>query len=137
MSERAAPRQHHIALILARDLAATLATPIFVVDERGDLVYYNEAAEGVLGRPYAEVQMSADEWATAFRPVDEDGRPLPLEELPLGIAFLRGRPAHRTLTIEAEDGVRRDIEVTAFPLFDRPGEPVGGVAIFWEREEGS
>jgi hypothetical protein len=26
-------------------------------------------------------------------------------------------------------------DFAAFPLFDRPGEPVGGVAIFWEREE--
>jgi len=132
-----APKQRHIALILARDFATSLATPMFVVDADGDLVYYNEAAEALLGRPYAEVQMSADEWATAFRPLDRDGHPVPLEELPLGLAFMTGAPAHRGLRIEGADGVERYIEVTAFPLFAHPGQVVGGVAVFWERPPGA
>jgi hypothetical protein len=77
--------------------------------------------------------MSAGEWATAFRPVDDEGRPVPLEELPLGIAFLSGAHAHRPLRIQGGDGVDRDIEVTAFPLFAHPDRLVGGVAVFWER----
>lgn len=133
MTEPAPAKQRHIALIFARDFAASLATPMFVVDRDGDLVYYNEAAEAILGRPFSEAQMSAQEWATAFRPVDGDGRALPLEELPLGVAFLTGVPAHRAFRIMAADGMARDIEVTAFPLFAHPGQLVGGVAIFWER----
>ena len=125
MTEPAPPKQRHIALILGRDLAATLTTPMFLVD----------AAEHLLGRPFAEAQMSADEWATAFRPVDEEGSPVPLEELPLGIAFMTGVPAHRRLRIVAADGKERDIEVTAVPLFDQIGQLVGGAAVFWERPE--
>jgi PAS domain-containing protein len=135
VTEPAPPKQRHIALILARDLAATLTTPMFLVDAAGDLVYFNEAAEQVLGRPFAEVQMSADEWATAFTPVDDDGTPVPLEELPLGIAFMTGVPAHRRLRIVAADGKERDIEVTAVPLFAQVGQLVGGAALFWERPE--
>jgi PAS domain-containing protein len=127
------PKQRHIALILARDFAATLSIPMFVVDADGDLVYFNEPAEQILGQGFSEAQMSAGEWATAFRPVDDEGRPVPLEELPLGIAFLSGAPAHRPLRIQGGDGVDRDIEVTAFPLFAHPDRLVGGVAVFWER----
>jgi PAS domain-containing protein len=123
-------------LILARDFAASLVIPMFVVDSDGDLVYYNEAAEALLGRPYAEAQMSADEWARAFRPVDVDGSPVPPEELPLSVAFMTGAPTHRGLRIEGGDGVERDIEVTAFPLVAQQGQLVGSVAVFWERPPG-
>ncbi|MGH2681461.1 MAG: PAS domain-containing protein [Actinomycetota bacterium] len=133
MTEPAPPHQRHIGLILARDFAATVSTPIFVVDEEGDLVYFNEAAESVLGRPFAETQMSAEEWAIAFTPVDEDGGAVPLEELPLGIAFMTGKPAHRPLSIVSADGVERDVEVTAFPIYAPDHHLVGGVAVFWER----
>lgn len=136
MTQPATRKQKHISLILARDLAATLATPMFIVDSAGDLVYFNEAAEQLLGRPYAEVQMSADEWATAFEPVDAAGRPIPLDDLPLGIAFQTGVPAHKRLRILGADRASRDIEVTAFPLFARVGELIGGVAVFWEVGEG-
>ena len=43
-----------LVLILAKDLASRLATPVFVVDHEGSLLYFNEAAEPVLGVPYAE-----------------------------------------------------------------------------------
>jgi PAS domain-containing protein len=128
-----APRQRHIALILARDFAATLTTPMFVVDSEGDLVYFNEAAEPILGRPFAETQLSAEEWSTAFKPVDDDGLAVPLEELPLGIAFMTGKPAHRPFRILSADDVQRDLEVTAFPIYASDRHLVGGVAVFWER----
>ncbi|MBW2374226.1 MAG: PAS domain-containing protein, partial [Deltaproteobacteria bacterium] len=39
-----------VELILLRQLASQLAMPIIVVDPRGDLLYFNEAAEAILGR---------------------------------------------------------------------------------------
>lgn len=128
-----APAQRHITLILARDFAATVTTPMFVVDANGELVYFNEAAEPILGRPFAETQMSAEEWSTAFRPVDAEDRPIPLEELPLGIAFMTGVAAHRAFRILSADDVERELEVTAFPIYAADGHLVGGVAVFWER----
>jgi PAS domain-containing protein len=127
--------QRTLVLILARDFASRLATAVFLVDAAGDLIYYNEAAEHVLGRPYVEGQtMTSDEWSTAFVPMDEDGTPLPLDGMPLGVAIARKEPAHRSFWIEGQDDVRRRIEVTAFPLFAHADDMVGAVAIFWEPE---
>jgi PAS domain-containing protein len=130
--------QRELILILARDLTSRLATPAFVVDQKGTLVYFNEAAEPVLGRTYAEAgELGAGEWATDWDPMDADGRPIPLEELPLGIAFREGRPAHRAMRIMGGDGVARDIEVTAFPLCARADLILGAIAVFWEPPTGS
>ena len=121
-------------MILARDLTSRLATPAFVVDADGTLAYFNEAAEPVLGRTYAEAgELAAGEWAAEWDPTDPDGHAIPLEELPLGIAFKEGRPAHRPMRITGGDGVARDIEVTAFPLCPRPDLILGAIAVFWER----
>ena len=129
--------QRDLILILARDLTARLATPAFVVDAAGTLAYFNEAAEPVLGATYAEAgELPAGGWATEWDPRDLDGTPVPLEDLPLGIAFREGRPAHRPLRIQGGDGVAREIEVTAFPLSARPGEILGAIAVFWERRAG-
>ena len=128
--------ERDLILILARDLASRLATPAFVVDDEGTLLYYNEAAEPVLGRTYAEAgELRAGEWASEWEPTDEAGNPVPLEELPLGIAFREGRPAHSPLRITGGDGVMRGIEVMAFPLSAKRDLIVGAIAVFWERPD--
>ena len=129
-----ASTQRNLVMILARDLTSRLATPAFVVDADGTLAYFNEAAEPVLGRSYAEAgELPAGEWASQWEPTDLDGTPVPLDQLPLGIAFREGRPAHRAIRITGGDGVHREIEVTAFPLRPRRDVILGAVAVFWER----
>jgi PAS domain-containing protein len=129
--------QRDLILILARDLASRLATPVFVVDHEGTLVYFNEAAEPVLGRTYAETgELRAGGWATEWSPTDDEGRPIPLEDLPLGVAFREGRASHRSFRIVGGDRVARAIEATAFPLLIREDEIVGAIAVFWERPAG-
>jgi PAS domain-containing protein len=137
VAEAGTPNQRHIALILARDLAANVATAMLLVDPEGDLVYFNEPAEAILGRPYAEAQMSRAELAKTFKPVDDDGAPIPLADLPLAHAFREGIPTVGDLRIEAVDGRRHDLEVAAIPLYASPGELVGGIAIFWDRAPGA
>lgn len=130
--------QHHLVLILARDFASRLATPVFLVDVRGSVIYFNEAAERVLGRRYTEgAGMEADEWSTVFDPTDDDGNPIGLTDLPLGVAIIERHPDHRMLRIRSADGVERRIEVTAFPLFAHEDECLGAIAIFWEIHEGA
>lgn len=120
---------------MARELAENLATPVFVVDQDGRLVFYNEAAERILGRSYSESgELSAEEWGgTIFHPEELDGTPLPLENLPLGVALMQKRPAHHAFRITGLDGIAREIEVTAFPLFAHLDDLVGAIAIFWQR----
>jgi len=128
--------QRNLLLILARDFASRLATATFLVDPEGNLIYFNEAAERVLGEPFVEGRaMAAAEWSTAFSPVDEAGDPVPLESLPLGVALTRHEPAHAFLRIVGIDGIARRIEVTGLPLFAHAGEFVGAIAIFWEQAE--
>jgi PAS domain-containing protein len=127
-------QDHNLVLILARGLASSIATPMFVVDPDGNLVYFNEPAEEILGTTYAEEgEMAPEEWGTAFKPHDmETGEELPLESLPLAQALAERKPAHKAMGITGRDGVRRPIAVTAFPLWARTDEFVGAAAIFWE-----
>ena len=128
-----AAEQKPIELILMRQLASSLAMPIFLVDADGTLVFYNESAERILGRRFDETgEMSADEWATAFAPTDEAGRPLPAEEVPLAIAHGKRKPVHMELWIRGLDNVARKIGATALPLIGTGGRYVGSVAIFWK-----
>ena len=125
--------QRPIEVILTRQLASTLAMPVFLVDTNGTLVFYNEPAEIVLGLRFDETgEMPAAEWARLWSPTNEDGSPLPVAQLPLMIAVAERRPVHRGFWISGLDGARRHIEATAFPLTRTTNEVVGAVVIFWE-----
>src|SRR5437763_11673366 len=126
-------RQKHLVLILAREFASNLATPTLIADDQGQLIFYTEAAEAVIGRPYAEAgEMPLDEWTTSFDPRTPDtDEPVPAERRPARIAFDQRRAAHESFRITSRDGIRRNVAVTAFPLFAHADEFVGIVAIFW------
>ena len=129
-------RQRNIVLILAKSFAAQLATAVFLVDAEGTVIYFNEAAERLLGQRFIEgAGMAAEEWATRYRPRDSEGNTVPLESLPLGVTMLKREPAHGIVTILGADGVDRRIEVAALPLFARMEDFVGGIALFWEQPE--
>ena len=128
--------QRNLVLILARDFASRLATAVFLVDTEDDLIYFNEAAEAMLGIPYVEGEViPAAEWSRAVSPADEEGRVLTPSERPLGMALERGTPTHRSLRIRDMAGAHRHIEATAFPLFAHADECVGAMSIFWEPPE--
>ena len=126
--------QKAVELILMRQLASSLAMPIFLVDPSGNLLFYNEPAEQLLGSRYDETgEMSLSEWSSLFAPIGEDGAPLPSEALPLNIALHKHRAAHLTFWIRGLDGVARKIGATAFPLDGQGGRQLGAVGIFWEQ----
>jgi len=130
------PKPKDLVLILAREFASKLAFAVFIADAEGDLVYYNEPAERLLGRTFAEAgEIRAAEWASLFKTEELDGAPLPLERNPAGIALLERRPAHHDFAITALDGIRRTISVTAFPLLSSATTLVGVVAIFWRLDD--
>jgi PAS domain S-box-containing protein len=127
--------QQSIELILFRQLAQALAVPVFLVDERGDLIFLNEAAESLLGIRFEDLDdLPFDRWTTMFRPKGPDGRLIAADALPLAQAVLHRRPAHGSMAITGSDGVARSLEVTAFPLEGGRGRLLGAVAMFWERD---
>ncbi len=116
-----------------RQLASYLATPIFVVDGVGTLLFYNEAAEQILGLRYDETgEMPVDEWATRFTPTDDTGKPLPAEGLPLVQTMQSRQPRHGSFWITGADGERRRLSVTALPIIGQSARDLGSIALFWE-----
>jgi PAS domain-containing protein len=125
--------QPDLVLIVARSFATKLATPTLIIDARGDLVYFNDAAAEVLGRSYLDVgTLPASQWQELFNPRTIDEQPLAPEETPGGIALRERRPVHGSFAFRSLDGREREITITALPLFSHPDEVVGVLSIFWE-----
>ena len=125
-------RSKHLVHILAREFASNLATPTLIVDAEGQLIFYNEAAEEILGRSFAELgEMSIDEFSASVAPRVEGDDPLPQDRRPTKIALEERRASHEDMTITSFDGEVRHIGVTAFPLFAQKDEFVGIVVIWW------
>jgi PAS domain-containing protein len=125
-------RQKHLVLILAREFASNLATPTLIADDEGTLVFYNEAAEEVVGLPFAEAgEIALEEWSARFSPRTLESEPVPPEKLATQVALNHRRAAHERYLITSADGLERDVAVTAFPLLAQADEFVGIVAIFW------
>ena len=125
--------QKPIELILMRQLASSLAVPIFLVDADGTLAFYNEPAERVLGQRFEETgEMPAGEWSTRWELTDVDGNLLAPAQLPLMIAVAERRPARGKYWIRGLDGARRRIDATAFPLVRLGDQVLGAVVLFWE-----
>lgn len=128
--------QKEIEIILLRQLASCLAMPIFIVDAGGNLVFYNEPAERILGRRFEETgEMPATDWGTAWTPTDESGAPLPPEALPLSIAMAERSLAHARLWIRGLDNVPRYIEAVAFPIMGQHERHLGAVCVLMERPQ--
>ena len=126
-----ATAQKPIELILARNLISALSTPAFLVDEGGLLIFFNEAAGALLGRRFEEVgTVGFAQWGTIFGPLDEQGEPIPYDELPLVISVRSGRPAHARLCIRSADGARHQVEVSALPILTPHGSR-GGLGFLW------
>lgn len=124
--------QKKIEIILMRQLASYLATPVFLVDPEGRLLYFNEAAEPILGRRFEEVgEMAATDWIRAMRPRREEGT-VPVDEIPVTIALRELRPAQGRFRIAGFDGMERVIEITAVPLAGQAGSELGVVGFFRE-----
>lgn len=127
--------QKEIEVILSRHLASYLATPIFIVDPAGNLLYYNEQAEAILGVRYEETgEMPVAEWGTIFQPMDEVGTPLAPEHLPLVKSLTHRRPEFGGIWIRGLDKVLRRIEIFSFPLVGQGNRYLGAIAIFWETD---
>lgn len=124
-----------LPLILARELAANLATPMFLLDTAGVLVFYNDAAALLIGKPFGELDtLTGVEFGHLLQLCDLDGVPVRGRDTPAGIAYFEHRPGHRTLVATGLDGERRTVNATAYPLFGTTHELHGVVTVFWPAE---
>lgn len=129
--------QKSVVLILARELASNIATPMLVLDRNGTLVFYNEPAEVVFGARFDDVgETAAEVWDSRWPVSDEHGEPMSLLSSPLANVILHQTPGHQSIRVTGLDGVARPIDATAFPLFDSLHTFVGAVAVFWQTSNG-
>ena len=104
-----------------------------LMDARGVLVFYNDAAALLIGKPFGEMgEIPAEEFGAVLQLRTPDGRPLRRLETPSGVAFSEHRPAHMILAATGYDGVQRLVQATAFPLFGTTAVMHGVVSVFWE-----
>ena len=121
-----------IEIILNRQLADCLAIPVFITDTVGNLLFYNEPAEEILGKRYQDTgEMKVEDWSTIFLSKDENGKLLEPEDLPLVKTLLNQLPYFKTFWIESLKGKSEKISVSSYPIIGRAGIFVGAVAIFW------
>jgi PAS domain-containing protein len=129
--------QRPLELILARNLVASLSTPAFLVSGDGEIIFYNEAAGGVLGRRFEEAgKMSAEEWTSSHGPFGDDGEPIPLDEQPLTIALRSNRAGHTRYKVRSATGSEHQIEAAGLPLVGVQGFE-GAMVFFWPVEDGA
>ena len=104
---------------LAKQFAAQLSVPIFIVDQEGTLLFYNKSAETILGRQFGEsLELSSGVWSRIFYPTDVDGVPILPDKLPLVQTLREQSPVHDKFWIRGIDNIQRHIEVTTFPIMN-------------------
>src|ERR1044071_5132690 len=114
--------QRPLELILARNLLASLSTPSFLIDHRGEIAFYNEAAGVLLGRRYEDAgPIPAEEWAERHGPFDRKGRPIPHRKLELTVALRGNRPSHERFCIRSIDGAMHKIAASGLPIVGSGG----------------
>jgi len=122
-----------IQLILARQLASSLAVPILLVDTEGTLVYYNEPAEAILDQRFEETgEMRVDAWSKIFAVEDEFRMPIAQADRPTMLALSERRPFSRTVWMRCGHREWWHVNITAFPLIGEGSQFLGAQMLFWE-----
>ena len=122
-----------IQLILARQLASTLAMPILIVDIEGTLIFYNEPAEVILDQRFEETgEVPVDEWTGRFAIETEARKPIAPEDRPMMMALSERQPYSRNVWMRCGHRDWRHVSITAFPLIGEAAQFLGAQMIFWE-----
>ena len=130
---RAMPSAKSIQIILARQLASSIATPILLVDADGTLIYYNEGAERIFNQRFDETgEVAAAEWTARIAAVDDQRNPMPAADRPMMKVLAERHPVSQTMWTRATDGEWRHLHITAFPIIGERDTLLGAMSIFWE-----
>jgi PAS domain-containing protein len=122
-----------IQLILARQLASSVAIPIMLFDADGSLVFFNEPAEAILGERFDETgEISSDDFVNLVEVADEHRVPLHPDDRPSHAARRERRPMSRIIWTRSRSTEWRRLQITAVPLLAGADEFLGVMHLFWE-----
>ncbi len=123
-----------IELILAKQLASSLAVPVLLYDREGTVAFFNEPAEIFLGArlDQADALSTQDVRDTLQITTLEGVEPKPDERM-VELAMREGRASHGSYRVRKPDGVLCEVDATAVPLIGQSGDNVGTLVFFWER----
>ena len=128
--------QHPIEIILLRQWASMMSVPIWVTDAAGDLVYFNEPTESLIGLRFEEAgDISVAELSRRFELCDLAGTPLVDHERPLVMALQKQQPAQRLVRMRSQDGQAKVISDTAVPIVGEGDRLLGVMVILWDAGE--
>jgi PAS domain-containing protein len=125
-----------LALIRAKHLAESVTTPMLLTDREGTLIFFNEAAEVMLGVPFSDVgPLGPQGWQKRFDVRGRDGSAFPLEAMPGWLELQTERPGTGHLVLRKADGADIVLAVCAFPLFTAQRQFDGALVLFWQDED--
>lgn len=125
--------QHPIEIILLQQWASTMGVPIWITDPAGDLVYFNEPTEELIGIRFENSgNLSASELSDRFVISELDGSPMIEHERPLVIALEKHQPAQREIRIRANDGSWKILADVAIPIIGEGNRHLGAMVILWD-----
>jgi PAS domain-containing protein len=126
-------RQHPVELILLRQVAARLTTPVALFDMDGRLIYLNPAAEVAFGIAFADIgELSLDQVLAIAQPTDVHGAPMTPDTVPVGKTLGEGRPELGTVLIRDLQGRLHRLGTTTIPVQGQAGAVLGAMSLFWE-----
>jgi PAS domain S-box-containing protein len=124
--------QQPIEMILARQFADHVATPMVVIDAEGTAVFWNEPAERFTGLRFDETgRLPKETWVRGYKARDRDGNDLPSSMIPTVVALEERRPAHLAHQARLFGGEWFDVDVSALPVVGQQDRFLGVVVLFW------
>jgi PAS domain-containing protein len=129
--------QRPIELILLRELARRLSTPVTLYNANWRLVYLNPAAEALFALDYEELgEITLAEAMAIMRPTDINGAPITAEHMPVGIALRQQQAQQANIWVHDAGGVAHRVAITSIPLRGQGGGALGAMSILWKVEDG-
>lgn len=102
-----------------------LPAPIYVTDDEGTIIYFNDACVDLAGRTPT---LGSDKWCVTWKIYTTDGEFLPHDQCPMAVA-IREKRAVRNVEAVAErpDGTRVNFAPFPTPYYDVDGNLAGAV----------
>src|SRR5690606_35148723 len=94
-----------------------MSVPIWITDRFGNLIYFNEPTEELIGLRFDETgDLPASTLTDLFNLCDLNGSPIPDAERPLMIALEKLQPAQRAIRMNDAEGREKVVADTAIPI---------------------